>query len=243
MKIYLDGLERSGNVFLSYAISLITGKEVVAVRDHMVEVLRNYDKEDPFVVPVRDALPCIASAKIYRDKVVTSKFHTAYENETKELPYIIKVHAEYIQYLVDNTKFFIAPFDEFTKDPMTVMAKLSNEYPDVKVNNNVTCEEIKRVVSQNEDAYDPESGNLPRPTPNKEEIEQILKSQFLEEIQAIQANIDTLYERYHSIPYSENLCYNLSMTETTEPGTSGNPEQCCLGCTCTVMHSSAPLED
>lgn len=200
MKIYLDGLERSGNVFLSYAISLITGKEVVAVRDHMIKVLKDYDKEDPFVVPVRDALPCIASAKVYRDKVVTGKFYTLYENESKQLPYIIKIHAEYIQYLVDNPKFFIAPFDEFTKDPMKVMSKLSNKYPDVKVSKNVTCEEIKKAVSRNEGAYDLESGNLPRPTPKKEEIQEILKSQFLQEIQGIQANIDKLYERYQSIP-------------------------------------------
>jgi hypothetical protein len=243
MKIYLDGLERSGNVFLSYAISLITGKEVVAVRDHMVKVLKDYDKEYPFVVPVRDALPCIASAKIYRDKVVTNKFHESGENDTKEFPHIIKVHAEYIQYLVDNPKFFIAPFHEFTKDPMKFMCKLSNKYPDIKVTNSITCEKIKEIVSQNEDAYDTESGNLPRTTPKKQEIEEILKSQFLEEIQAIQLNIDTLYERYSNLSYCENLCYNLPMTETIEPGNPGNPQQCCLGCTCTEIHRSKPEEE
>jgi len=149
MKIYLDGLERSGNVFLSYAISLITGKQVIAVRDHMVKVLKDYDKEYPFVVPVRDALPCIASAKIYRDKVVTSKFHESGENDTKELS---------------------------------------------------TCEEIEATVSKNEDVYDTESGNLPRPTPKKGEVEKILKDQFLEQIQGIQANIDKLYQRYYDLP-------------------------------------------
>jgi len=174
MKIYLDGLERSGNVFLSYAISLITGKQVIAVRDHMVKVLKDYDKEYPFVVPVRDALPCIASAKIYRDKVVTSKFHESGENDTKELFYIIDMHSEYIQYLVDNPKFFIAPFHEFTKDPIKVMQKLSNMYPEIKVENYTTCEEIEATVSKNEDVYDTESGNLPRPTPKKGEVEKIL---------------------------------------------------------------------
>lgn len=34
MTIYLDGLERSGNVYLSHAISLITKKEVISVREH-----------------------------------------------------------------------------------------------------------------------------------------------------------------------------------------------------------------
>jgi len=200
MKIYLDGLERSGNVFLSYAISLITGKEVVAVRDHMVKVLKDYDKEYPFVVPVRDALPCIASAKIYRDKVVTSKFHESGENDTKELFYIVDTHSEYIQYLVDNPKFFIAPFHEFTKDPIKVMEKLSKMYPEIKVENYLTCDEIEATVSKNEDVYDTESGNLPRPTPKKGEVEKILKDQFLEQIQGIQANIDKLYQRYYELP-------------------------------------------
>jgi hypothetical protein len=200
MKIYLDGLERSGNVFLSYAISLITGKEVIAVRDHMVKVLKDYDKEYPFVVPVRDALPCIASAKIYRDKVVTSKFHESSENDTRELFYIIDMHSEYIEYLVNNPKFFIAPFHEFTKDPVKVIQKLSNMYPEIKVENYLTCKEVEMTVSKSGDFYDTESGNLPRPTPKKEEVEKIIKDQFLEKIQGIQANIDKLYQRYYDLP-------------------------------------------
>jgi hypothetical protein len=200
MKIYLDGLERSGNVFLSYAISLITGTEVVSVRDHMVKILKDYDKEYPFVVPVRDALPCIASAKIYRDKVVTNKFHESGENDTKELYYIVNIYSEYIQYLVDNRKFFIAPFHEFTTNPVGVMEKLSNMYPDIKVYNRLTSEEIEKAISKNEGVYDTESGNLPRPTPKKAEVEEMIKDQFFKEIQGIQSNIDKLYQRYYDLP-------------------------------------------
>jgi hypothetical protein len=117
MIIYLDGLCRSGNVFLSYAVSLITGKEVISERTHMLQTLKDYDKDYPFIVPVRDALPTLASAKIYRDKVVTSNLTESYENDTTELCYILKMSAEYIQYLVENPKFFIAPFHEFIKNP------------------------------------------------------------------------------------------------------------------------------
>ena len=132
MKIYLDGLERSGNVFLSYAISLTTGIEVVAVRTHMVSTLKEYKEEYPFVVPVRDALPSIASAKVYRDKVLNDNLYGVSENITQQLDYIINTYKVYIDFLLDNPNFFIAPFHEFTKDHNAVIYKLSKQYPSIQ---------------------------------------------------------------------------------------------------------------
>jgi hypothetical protein len=218
MAIYLDGLERSGNVYLSHAVSLITGIEVISSRRHTIEVLKNYDKEFPFIVPVRDAIDSISSAKIYRDhysleysemlanlkhvdlkKIHEMTLELKHIKMTSELKNIIERYKEYIQYLVDNPKFFIAPFYEFTEDVNKVIKKLSKQYPDIKIYKNVTFEEVKDYVSRNKNVYHPEYGNLPRETPKQSEIQELLKSEFLEEIQSIQANIEKLYKRYHEL--------------------------------------------
>jgi hypothetical protein len=200
MKIYLDGLERSGNVFLSYAISLTTGIEVVAVRTHMVDTLKEYKEDYPFVVPVRDALPSIASAKVYRDKVLNDNLYGVSENITQQLDYIINTYKTYIDFLLDNPKFFIAPFHEFTKDHNAVIDKLSKQYPSIQKYKNVTYKDIEEISSKmNDKIFDPEIGNLPRPNPKKEDVEKTLKSDFSEEISGIQSNIDKLYERYYNI--------------------------------------------
>jgi hypothetical protein len=44
-----------------------------------------------------------------------------------------------------------------------------------------------------------EAGNLPRPTPKKAEMEEMLKSQFFIEIQAVQTNVDKLHKRYDAL--------------------------------------------
>jgi hypothetical protein len=200
MKIYLDGLERSGNVFLSYAISMTTGIEVVAVRTHMIETLKEYKEDYPFVVPVRDALPSIASAKVYRDKVLNDNLYGVSENITQDLEYIISTYKKYIDFLLDNPKFFIAPFHEFTKDHEAVISKLSKMYPSIKQIKNVTYKDIEEVSSKSNDKiFDPEIGNLPRSNPKKEDVEKKLKSEYLKEIDEIQANINRLYERYYKL--------------------------------------------
>ncbi len=196
MKIYLDGLERSGNVFLSYAISMTTGIEVVAVRTHMLETLKEYKEDYPFVVPVRDALPSIASAKVYRDKVLNDNLYGVSENITQDLEYIISTYKKYIDFLLDSPKFFIAPFHEFTKDHEAVISKLSKMYPYITHIKNVKYKDIEETSSKSNDKiFDPEIGNLPRSNPKKEDVEKILKSEYLKEIEDIQAKIDRLYER------------------------------------------------
>jgi hypothetical protein len=218
MAIYLDGLERSGNVYLSHAVSLITGMEVISLRNHTIEVLKNYDKEFPFIVPVRDAIDSISSAKIYRDqycleysrivanledvdlkKIDEMTLELKHIKMTSELKNIIERYKEYTEYLVDNPIFFIAPFHEFIKDVNKVIKKLSKKYNYIKIYKNVTSEEVKNYVSRNKNVYHPEYGNLPRENNKKSEIQEILKSDFLEEIQVIQANIDKLYKRYYEL--------------------------------------------
>ena len=200
MDIYLEGKQRSGNVFLSYAIAMTTGLDIISPRTHRLETLKNYNKPNPFVVPVRDALPSIASAKIFKDWVLESGSFTLRE-KTQNPGYIIEQYNIYMQYLVDNPKFFIAPFHEFTKDHNKVISKLSKQYPFIQNVRNVTYEEIAEASCKHDPMFfNPETGNLPRPNPKKEEVEKMLLSEYLEEIEGIQLNIDKLYERYYSLP-------------------------------------------
>jgi hypothetical protein len=207
MLIYTDGLERSGNVFISHAISLITGKEVKSVRSHNINTLQDYKEKYPFVVPVRDALPSIASAKIYRDKsfldhperMARHAGTDAPDEYSLQIENIIQRFLDYTQYLVDNPRFFVAPFDEFTKDATSVMYKLSKRYPRITILNNVTNQDIEDSCSLGENMFHTEAGNLPRPTPKKAEMEEMLKSQFFIEIQAVQTNVDKLHKRYDAL--------------------------------------------
>jgi hypothetical protein len=242
MKIYIDGLERSGNVFLSYAIGMTTGIEVVSIRNHKIEALQNYKEEYPFIVPVRDALPSIASAKIYRDKVFEQTLFGVVETTTKELGYIIKQYSEYVKYLIANPRFFIAPFNEFTKDHNKVIYMISKMYPEIKIIKNVTYDEIVDITTkQKTDAFDVELGNLPRATPKKTEIEETIKSTYQKEINEIQANIDVLYQRYYKISDINDIWYNKYMSDIIK-----NEEvapRCCAECTCEDSHSSKRPEE
>ena len=200
MQIYLDGLERSGNIFLSYAISMTTGIEVISARTHKLETLKNYKEKYPFVVPVRDALPSIASAKVYRDKVLNDNLFGVVKNETQNLDHIVETYKTYIDFLLDNPKFFIAPFNEFTKDHNAVISKLSKKYPIIKNIRNVTYKDIEDAAFRaNDKIFNTELGNLPRPNPKKEDIKKTLNSEFSKEIKGIQENIDILYERYYKL--------------------------------------------
>ena len=176
MEIYLEGKQRSGNVFLSYAITMTTGLDVISPRTHRLETLKNYNKPNPFVVPVRDALPSIASAKIFKDWVLENGSFTLRE-KTQDPGYIIEQYKIFMQYLVDNPKFFIAPFHEFTKDHNKVISKLSKQYPFIQNVRNVTYEEIAEEAYKHDPMFfNPETGNFPRPTPKKEEVEKIEES-------------------------------------------------------------------
>lgn len=208
MIIYTDGLERSGNVFLSHAISLITGKEVRSDRTHNLNTLQDYKEKYPFIVPVRDALASISSAKIYRDKsfldhperMARHQGSDKIDDCSLQPKYIIERFLAYTQYLIENPRFFVAPFDEFTEDATRVMHKMSNQYPRITVSDNVTNEDIKKSASSNENVFHTEAGNLPRPTPKKAEMEEMLKSQFSIEIRAVQSNVDKLHKRYDNLP-------------------------------------------
>jgi hypothetical protein len=197
MTIYIDGLERSGNVYLSYALGMSTGCKIIAKRTHDIKILKDYNEEHPFIVPVRDALPCLSSAKIFRDKRISSLDNLDRPEDPDQM---LKRFLQYTGYLVDNPKFFIAPFHEFVKDHNSVILKISNQYPNIINRNSVTSEDIKKRMSEDRDALDPELGNQPRPTPKKAEVEEMLNSKWPKTIKDIQSNIDRLYQRYYDLP-------------------------------------------
>lgn len=200
MRIYVEGLERSGNVYLSYAISLSTGIETFSRRDHLIETLVRYNGEYPFIVPVRDAIPSIASSKIYMKDVVLHDLYNVNGEKDSKIQRLLDRYEKYTDYLVENPQFFIAPFHEFTKDHNAVINKITKQYPYIKLKKKITREDIEELAfSQNSDVYHTERGNFPRETPKKAEAEEMLKSQYLTEMIKIQSNIDKLYDRYYAL--------------------------------------------
>lgn len=210
MKIYLDSLERSGSTFFSFALSMSTGIDVTRKTDHMLNTLKEYDQEYPFIVALRDALPSIASSKIYRDYMYNNKLYNSYDIENTLLETIIGRYKEYTEYLLDNPKFFIAPFQEFTKDHNKVISVIAYTYPSIKNVKQITYKEIsERAAFLIGTIYEPEIGNLPRKTNAiKNEIENIILKNYSEDLNVIQSNINKLYNRYYAL----ELEYNKHMT-------------------------------
>lgn len=238
MKIYLDGLERSGNLFLVQALSGATGVFVESQKTHILDVLKNHQDEYPFVVPVRDALPSMVSSKIYRDHfaLVNSDVHNVTQNSS--LQEIINRYSEYIQYLLEHPKFFIAPFHEFTKDHNKVIDLIIKSYPGLTRIKTSTADQVMlHAFKSNQHAYDTRLGNFPRESAeNKSQIEHLFLTNHYQEILDIQDNMDKLYKRYYDL----ERCYNNYMTTDIQLG--DNPNQCCTSCVCENLHRSKPEE-
>jgi len=207
MIVYLDGLERSGNVFLSYAVGESMDVELKSLRTHTVDVLRGYSDSNPFIVPVRDALPSITSAKIFRDYVHNNRLFNDNNDHESNIDTIISRYKEYIKYLIDSPQFFIAPFHCFTQDHNDTVDKIVRFYKDydLKIINRYTKKEILSNLEKDKSefgdyAFHPQLGNFPRTkSQEKEDVESMILSKYAEDINDIQKNIDILYERYYAI--------------------------------------------
>ncbi len=208
--IYLDGLERSGNVFLSNAIQISINVDIVSLRSHELSTLKNYIGEYPFIVPVRDAFDSIASAKAYRDYVFNNNMYGDNNNGQGEIWVIIERYQQYIDYLIENPRFFIAPFHCFIEDhneTVRKMIKFYHPYFENKIIKVFTKEEMlltttdtKQKHNFSKDAFHPELGNFPRKKSNdRKKIEQILLTNYSKEIEGLQKKQEILYKRYYDI--------------------------------------------
>lgn len=200
MKIYIDGLERSGNTFLAGAIGCAFCIEAIPLWDHSLEGIKNRDKESAFIVPLRDALPSLVSGMMYK-KYATEKgiVRNPDKGVYQPIEAVIQRYKDYVDYLLENEDLFIAPFDEFTTnhhDVTDVIAKVYN----FEVCQRLSIPEIIDAIGQPEEVDNAYMGNFPRrAAEEKDEARNFLLSNYKTEIDAIQANIDKLYERYYAI--------------------------------------------
>jgi hypothetical protein len=195
MKIYIDGLERSGNTFLAGSIGYTLGIEAVPLWSHKVETLENRDREYPFIVPLRDVLPSITSAKLYRDYVAANNIQT--NKRTGEPEELIERYSSYIKYLKSDTDLFIAPFSEFTKDHNTVVNVIAKEN-NLPINQIYTSEEIIKKIGENPKLDNPYTGNFPREHAKEyKDVENLFLSKYKSDIDYMQKNINRLYQRYY----------------------------------------------
>jgi hypothetical protein len=110
---------------------------------------------------------------------------------------VLQRYKDYTQYLLDNEDLFIAPFHEFTKDHNAVIKVISRTYK-YSVNQILTAEQIIEKIGEKPELANPYLSNFPRESAKeKEEVEQMFLNNYKEDIDAIQANIDKLYERYY----------------------------------------------
>jgi hypothetical protein len=208
MDIYLDGLGRSGNIFLTFAINLFFENNIISERTHNISSLKKYKNGSCFIVPVRDALPYFVSNVIYIDYVISKKMFKTSKKSINDLDELIFNHINYFQYLVSNEHFFIAPFHEFTKDHISVCNVISTEYPQLdKKTEKGTKEQIfKKAESQNKYFYHPHLGNAPREEVSyKKETQDMIQNKYKKELDIMQENINKLYDRYYKIKNKHNL--------------------------------------
>ena len=197
MKIYIDGLERSGNTFLSGAIGFTLGIHAIPLWSHKIETLENRNPKDPFVVPLRDALPSLVSGKIYKDYAIANGLNKHNTGLYADTEVVLQRYKDYTQYLLDNEDLFIAPFHEFTKDHNEVIRVIGRTYK-YSINQILTAEQIIEKIGEKPELANPYLSNFPRESvKEKEEVKKMFLDNYKEDIDAIQANIDKLYERYY----------------------------------------------
>jgi hypothetical protein len=208
MHIYLDGLARSGNVFFSFALNSFFENQIISKRTHDISSLKKYINGTCFVVPVRDALPSLVSNVIYMDHVIENEMFGGSKKSNNYLENLVMSNKAYLEYLVKNDNFFIAPFDEIINNHITVCRVIAAKYPELKTTGKLEGSEdlIATAEKTNPYLYDPYIGNVPRNSNlDKTKIEKMLLSKYAKELDEMQVSINTLYERYYSIKKSYNL--------------------------------------
>jgi hypothetical protein len=208
MYIYLDGLARSGNVFLSFALNSFFKNNIKSKRTHEIASLKKYKNGDCFIVPVRDALPALASTVIYMDHVIDNEMFGATQTSKKYLNRLVLNSVQYLEYLVNNTHFFIAPFHEIVKDHMSVCNVIAAEYPELELTGKIETSKdlIATAEKTNPYLYDPYIGNVPRSSNiDTAEVQEMLLDKYAAELDQMQNSVNILYSRYYSIKEKHNL--------------------------------------
>jgi hypothetical protein len=190
-------LERSGNTFLSGAIGYTLGIHVHPLWSHRITTLENRDKDYPFIVPLRDILPSIVSAKLYRDYCWENNLQT--NERTGDPDELVQRYSAYIDYLVKDADLFIAPFKEFTKDHNAVIDVISKKYGYTPVAR-YTMEEIIQKIGQTPKLDNSYTSNFPREYAKEHsDIVDLFLSEYKTDIDNMQESVDILYTRYYDM--------------------------------------------
>lgn len=207
MNVYVDGLERSGNVFLAGAVSYTLGINVIAIRDHSINIFKNKDADSIFIVPLRDALPSIASGRVYKKYAFENNLNRSAKGIYDITPLVLKRYKEYTDYLLDNENLFIAPFHEFTKDHNAVIDVIGQTYglnPIYRLTEKEIIEKIK--IAEHPEVDNVYMSNFPRQqAPNRQKVEDLLLFYHKQELDEIQENINQLYKRYYDKVNHEHI--------------------------------------
>ena len=196
MKIYVDGFERSGNTFLSAAIEQTLRVNTIPLFSHRISTLENRDKSFPFIVPLRDVLPTLVSAKIYRDFCWANNIQS--NERTGDPDELIQRFSDYMDYLIKNEDLFICPFKEFTTDLNNVMKVIVSSFSGLNIVKVLTADEIIANAEHHEIFETPYLNNFPRqPVKEKEDVTNLFLSNYKKDLDIIQDKVNKLYIRYY----------------------------------------------
>jgi hypothetical protein len=197
MTIYVDGFERSGNTFLGEAMGWTLETNLITLRSHKISNLQDRLPDDIFVVPVRDALPTLVSAKVYRDYLWANDIQV--NERTGDPAELLQRLTEYIDYLLTDQEVFIAPFDNLVADHNAVIDVFVAKYPTYSVAKRYTEDQIiEKCAFTQEQKENPYTGNFPRNPATSEfaDAQSIFLNTYATQIQSLQNKINTLYHRY-----------------------------------------------
>ena len=201
MKVYIDGLPRSGNVFFAHCFFKAFGPIQQQSDYHKVDTLKNYKNIDGIkIIVLRDAMDSLVSCKV---RNIRKEAEEGIEGNNNYEGFV-KRHEDYIELLLENDIFFIAPFKEFTVDPDAVMQKIKTAYPDLpnimsKIDINDIFETIRKGYPENSyDVHLPEEKSA-----LYVQAENHFKENYMERITVLQEKIDSLYERYYHLPMGQ----------------------------------------
>jgi hypothetical protein len=195
---------------LSAVIDKSMDVQIKAVRSHDINTLKKYNRVNPFIVPLRDAFASIASSKVYRDYVHANGLYNDIDSDNNNLDVIISRYKEYVEYLIESPKFFIAPFHRFTEDHTETCKKIVKFHENTSklvIARSLTKEEMLAEILSDQKYSDwgdmwfhKELGNFPRSqSESKAEVEGTLADKYSKDIEEIQRGINILYQRYYDI--------------------------------------------
>ena len=157
------------------------------------------DQTHPYIVPIRNPKDALISHYIHAKKLFDDK------ERSNSIDIQILDMTHLWEFVLENDKFFIAPFESFTVDTQDFFVKLENKYPELKAraNQDMSISDIYDDMKNAEIKYMPkdiylEVGHYPREKSifYEEAVEELSKEKYRERLDHLAKLGKELESRY-----------------------------------------------